>query len=588
MAQIKNTPVFIILIAILTACGVKKRNLSENTAIIHIPVKPNGLHITNNYSGYRSFIFEFTQKTLLRMDIDSLKHVPVLAQNMPQISNDGKTYTFTLRPQAKWDDGSSITSEDVIFTTKVILCPLTNNPGVRGVFAAAIKSAHATDDKTVVFEMHDVSRNNLEVFTEMYILQRKFWDENNVLNSLSFEDLYKPETKTNPAYVKWFENFNNPDNSFKPEKLTGAGQYKLTEWQDESHIIVEKKKNWWGENIKGNHFYNKPDKIIFKIIKDDGAAYFAIKNQNIDATNRIATNKLIKLRELDYFNQNYQSAFVPQYAYNYIGFNCKPDGQKHKLLFTDKKVRRAIAHLIPIEDMIKVMYKGQAARQVSMVSPLKKEYNTELKLIEFNTDKAKQLLMEAGWIDSDGDNIRDKIINGEKIKFSFQMNYMVEGSGTKEMMLMIKDELYKAGIEMIPNPLDFSLFFKLAYEQDFDALMGAWLGSAAYEDPMQLWHTSQWAEKGANFCGFGNAQTDSLIEAINKELDDEKYLTLIKEFQRLVYEEQPYVFLFSPHAKVAIHKRFKAKIYNEKPNMLVGAFELINKSGSTQKPITTQ
>lgn len=586
MAQ--RLTLIIMLYCTVSACGVKKRDLTENTAIIHIPVKPNGLHITNNYSGYRSFIFEFTQKTLLRMDIDSLKHAPVLAENMPEISNNGKTYTFRLRPQARWDDDSPITSEDIIFTTKVILCPLTNNPGVRGVFTSSIKKAYALDDKTVVFEMHDVSRNNLEVFTEMYIMQRKFWDTNNVLKTLQFEDLYKTETKTNPKYLEWFEKFNNPDNSYKPEKLVGAGQYKLTEWQDESHIVVEKKKNWWGENITGSHFYNKPDKIIFKIIKDDGAAYFAIKNQNIDATNRIATNKLIKLRELSYFNKSYQSAFVAQYAYNYIGFNCKPDGQKHKPFFTDKKVRRAIAHLIPVDDMIKVMYKGQAARQVSMVSPLKKEYNTELDLIEYNPAKARQLLNEAGWSDTDGDNIRDKIINGEKLKFSFKMNYMVEGSGAKEMMLMIKDELYKAGIELIPNPLDFSLFFKLAYEQDFDALMGAWLGSAGYEDPLQLWHTSQWAEKGANFCGFGNAQSDSLIESINKELDDEKYLQAIKEFQRIVYEEQPYVFLFSPHAKVAIHKRFKAKIYNEKPNMLVGSFELIKNSGSMQKPIATE
>ena len=84
---------------------------------------------------------------------------------------------------------------------------------------------------------------------------------------------------------------------------------------------------------------------------------------------------LMKLREREYFNNNYDSDFLDRYGISYIGLNMKPDGIKHKPFFVDKKVRRAVAHMIPIDEIIEVMMHGKANRQASNVSPLKKTYN---------------------------------------------------------------------------------------------------------------------------------------------------------------------------------------------------------------------
>ena len=100
----------------------------------------------------------------------------------------------------------------------------------------------------------------------------------------------------------------------------------------------------------------------------------------------------MKLQEREYFNQNYESNFKDRYGISYIGLNMKPDGVKQKPFFVDKNVRRAIAHLIPVEEIIDFVMFGHATRQAANISPLKKTYNDTLKLIQLDIQKANELL----------------------------------------------------------------------------------------------------------------------------------------------------------------------------------------------------
>ena len=72
---------------------------------------------------------------------------------------------------------------------------------------------------------------------------------------------------------------------------------------------------------------------------------------------------------------------------------------------------------------------------------------------------------------------------------------------SKEIVLMMKESFYKAGIVAEPTPMDFTLFYKNAMDHKFDAMLGGWGGSASYSNPMQIWHTSSWVNKGSNFVG---------------------------------------------------------------------------------------
>lgn len=554
---------------------VNKRDLSENTVIVHISANPNGLHITNDISTYRAFIYEYTQKTLIRVDIKTLKLVPVVAKSLPETDSSGTVFTYSLRDDVKWDDGSELTADDVIFSAKLTIAPFTNNPQMKGNYQGVIKEVSSDSSGRVILKTHSRHRGNAEVFTEVYLLQKKFWDPQNITDELTFENCYDPAFKPSGKLQKWFDKFNDPSRSKELQYLCGLGAYQITEWADDNYITLVKKKNWWGDQDEQLQHQNNPEKIIFKIIKDENALYYALRNENIDAVNRIGLTKLIKLQQHDYFNEKYQSGFKDQFAYNYIGLNLKPDGAVHKPVFSNKEVRQALAHLVPVDDIIKVFYKGKARRQNSYVSPLKYEYNKNVKPFEQNTEKAKEILKKNGWKDTDGDQILDKMINGERVKLSFKMNYMPEASPSQEIVLMIKEEAYKAGIEIIPNPMDFSAFYEKAFTHDFDALMGSWTQTALYEDPVQLWHTSQWANFGANFCGFGNAASDSLIAEVNAQLDDTMYLKKVHELQQLIHDEIPYIFLFTPRARVAVHRRFDAELYPEKPQFAVNAFRLV-------------
>lgn len=561
--------VLILLGALASGC-VEPRPLDENIVYAHITSQPDGLHPTNNNSANRTYIFQYTQRTLMRFDIRSLKAEPSIIKALPTISDDGLFYYYELLDHVKWDDGTSVTPEDVIFTCKIMLCRLTSNAQVRGNYTSVIKRLYQDPDKPLGFimEAFDVTVTNKEIFTEMYIQQKSHWDPDGVLDDLTFEQIHDPDWQPSNEVIAWFNGYNAGENQYKPENLVGLGPYKVVQWETDEYIILERKENWWGAN--DDLYFNQayPEKIIFQILKDDAGYKMALKNQQIDVSTYISSDILLKLQELDYFNENYHSEFADQYAFTYLGMNTRPDGVDHKPYFQEVEVRKAMALLIPLDEIIDIVLHGKGSRQVADVSPLKWYYNDALEPVPFSIDSACAILDAAGWVDTDGDNIRDKVINGEKVQLSFKFNYMTGNSSTKQAVLMIKSKMWKAGVEAIPNPMEFTTFYEAAQNHDFDMMYGAWGGSAGYSDPMQLWHTSQWANKGANFCGFGDAESDSLIDLINRSIDDDDFERAYHAFQKKLYDDQPYVFLYSYKRKIAIHKRFmNPDMYPERPGV---------------------
>ena len=573
--MIKNS-IYLLLISILFFSCVEERDLTKNTVVAHILSQPDGLHPCNDNSVMRSFIFNYTQKFIVGMDLESLENIPVLSENLAEISEDGLSYTFKIKDGIKWDNGEPFTAEDVEFSTKATLCHLTNNAQIRSNYSTVIKSIQLYDNDPLKFTMHaqGVHVNNKIIIGGITMMQKSYWDPNGILDKLSFDQIISRNFTESEEISDWFNAFNHADNGYQPDKLVGLGPYQVDEWVPSQYITIVRKDNWWGKDSESIYDKALPEKIIFKVIREDASAYLALKNQELDATTSVGTVKLMKLQEREYFNKNYHSEFKDRYAYNYIGLNMKPDGIKNKPFFVDQKVRRAMAYLTPVDEIIEVMVHGKASRQAAQISHLKSTYNDTLKLIPLDIEKAKELLTEAGWVDSDGDNIRDKVINGEKIKFKFKLSYMTSPI-TKEIVLMIKESMYKAGVVADPTPMDFSLFYKNAQDHNFEAMLGGWGGSASYSNPMQLWHTSSWASKGSNFCGFGDAASDALINLANSSLDSAAHTEALWRLQARIYNDQPYVFLYSTKNKIAIHKRFDNRnTYFERPGLMLNNLKL--------------
>lgn len=570
---------FATLLILLSGC-VPPPDLTRNVVTFHISSQPDGLHPFNNNSGDRTIIFNYTQKSLVRIDLGSLETFASVVESMPEISEDQLYYKYRIRKDVKWDNGEPLTAKDVLFTSKIQVCPLTDNPAVRPIYDTVIDDVILDPDDPYAFTMKakKVYATNAEIYSEVYLQQQSHWDPDGILDRYTFRDFYDPDfkAKVGQDLIDWMKDFNSADNSYKPERLVGLGPYKITAWETDNYIELTRKENWWGDNDTSRYNANHPDKIVFRIIKDAAATKMALKNQKVDVGVNIGNSTLIKLRSLDYFNEAFDSEFVPEYAYAYLGLNMRPEEVGRTPFFADQTVRRAMAYATPVDEIIEVLLYGNGQRQCANISPLVPSYNSALRPIPFNLDTAAMLLTKAGWVDTDGDNLRDKVINGRKVAFRFDMNYFGNSQLSKETALMIKEEFYKVGVEANTIPLDFTILYKKAYEHDFDAMFGVWGGSGSYSDPVQLWHTSSWVNKGSNFCGFGDAESDALIDECNSKVDPLERMPIERRLQKKIYDDQPYVFLYSRVRPTVIHRRFaNREMYSEKPGLFTNNLKLI-------------
>jgi len=572
----KTIRILLLSISILAihACNNAPKQL-ENTdfdIVVHSSYEPESFHPTNNISAFRTQLFTLTQRAPLRVDLESLELTPMLLSALPK-TEDGINYEYQFLEDIRWDDGSRMTAYDMLFSIKTVLSAQTNNPSLRPLFRGTIADAWVDEQDSFKLHMRCVERHaaNIQVLSECYVLQAALWDNAGVMDKYTVLEIL---VQADSLETDWGNSFNAFERGSEAIWQTGLGAYRFSEWRKGEFILLERKGNWWGEGKAGIHNLANPSRIFFKFITDDNATMLALRKGEIDVTNKIATNEFVSLLNEDAFVQHYNTMMHDMMGYTYLGMNMKPDGIKRKPIFTGQKTRRAMAHAIPVDEIISTVLADIGGdRQLSIISKLlKEEFNEALSPIEFDLAKAAALLAEDGWGDENKDGILDRREQGKRIDFRFELNILSGKQSTVDMALIIQSNLKKIGIDMSINALEFNTFYNAAYSHDFDAIMGAWNMSAGYTDQTQLWHSSTW-NGGSNFCGFGTSYSDSLIEFSNTTLDNELRTKASKELQKEVYEVQPYVFLYSMKGKLAVHKKFKnVKVYIERPYIMINAF----------------
>lgn len=563
---------------------------SENVMVYHIVGEPDEMHPTNGLNACRAEIMGYTQVFLIGTDFQSLTMRPIAVKSMPVISDNGKEYTYELRNDIKFDDGSTLSMEDVLFTFKANKCPLTNNPNAKPYLENLIDIVFdKTDPTKFKVIMKDKYIQNISFLTTFPIMQRSFFDKKNVLSKYTIAQFSDKNfnAEMQKDLIDWAADFNSAKYSRDPNFIVGAGPYRFEKWDAGQSITLVKKKNHWSDVSNSAFETAFPETILFKLNTDANSQKLEFKAQTLDASTSLSSKTLMELQADANFNANYNSRFIDTYNYAYIAMNMKPDGIKHKKIFTDKKVRRAMALLVPIDEVIRIVQKGKNRRIVGPVSPLKPEYNTALKLLPFDVEGAKKLLDDSGWKDTDGDNIRDKMIDGEKVKMEFNLGFFATSVEWKDLAEMVSEQMNKAGVKANIDSENPSVLNEKASNHDFDMFIASWGGTVFPEDYTQLWHTSSWVSKGSNFTGFGSVQSDALIDSIKHTLDTAKSIPMIKRFQSIVYDEQPYIFLFAGVRRIVIHKRFgNQEMYYERPCLWLSNLRLLN-SGSSMKMSTS-
>ncbi|MGH1338018.1 MAG: ABC transporter substrate-binding protein [Aureispira sp.] len=558
-----------------------KNNRAE--LVIHEIDDPDGMNPIISNAANSLYMHNNLFSKLLVYDLQTLKLTPQLALALPETKvleegpyAGGMSLTYEIHPEAKWDNGEPITAADYVFTVKAIKNPKVLSAQLRPYFdfLGAIEIDPENDRKFTVYSKERYFRAEESSGQETFVLPEYHYDPEGLMQEYTIEQLSDPaneeELMRDPTIARFAQSFNSPEYNRDPEMVVGSGPYKFTEWSVRQRVVLERKSDWWGDKVKGRSTLEAfPPKIIYRVISDMTAAITSAKDDQIDVIRTIPPTKFIELKEDSKFSSSFDLSTPDQFAYHYIGFNLK------RPQFKDKRVRRAIAHLIDRDEMIGVIFEGMAIKTNGPINPTKPYYNKNLKDIDYNPEKAAELLKAAGWSDSDGDNILDKMIDGKKVTMKIKFKYNQGNTVRKAIGQILEDEAARVGIEVNLEAVEFAKLLSDADERNFDMLALAWVKTPGLDDMKQVWHSEADRQGGSNRVGFGTSECDQLIDEIRVTLDKERQKELYLRVQEIIYEEQPYIFLFVPAERIAINNRFDGtEVSPQRPGYREASFKL--------------
>lgn len=461
---------------------------------------------TDAYSGMVSgYIYE----SLLQMDNETLKPKAWIAKSW-EISPDGLSYTFHMRNDVVWSDGLLLTADDVIYSYTAIMDPKVDAAPLRSYYKD-LKKVEKLDDHTVRFVFARPYFRALDQCGYMTIIPKHIFDNGMDLN-------------THPAN----------------RHPVGSGPYVLTRWESGKFITLERNPRYWNtEKIP------KIKAIQFLMISDSNTAFQFLKKGGLDVSTDLRPVQWIRQSESPKFKDRFDKYkfFPPGLAY--IGWN------EERSYFKDKRVRQAMTLLLNRQKIADRIAYGQVKLVSGPGYYFGPSYDPSIEPYPFDPARAKRLLDAAGWIDHDGDGIRDK----DGVPFRFIMLYG-SGSPTGDRVgTILREELKNVGIDMEPRPMEFSALVKMIMSDEFDATMLAWAGGLTESDNYQIFHSSQ-IDGGSNRIHFSNPEADRLMEEIRVTLDPDKRKALQYQLHALFHDEEPYTFLYISASLAAVDRRF--------------------------------
>lgn len=504
--------------------------------------------VTNDASAQGIYIYIF--EALIDIDRETYEIKPIIAKAPPVVSDDHLTYTFDMKENVKFSDGAPLTGEDVIFTVKTIKNPFTDAQALRNYFND-VKSVELVDGNKykVKITMNKPYFKAVYTIGNTAITPKHILDKDNMNDKFTWDALNAAgksmDPKKYPDMQKYAEFLNSQEVSRDPKYVVGSGPYILEKWITGQSVTLKRNNDYWNQS----EIPNFPAKLVFKTIQDQNAAIVAAKNKEVDQMFVIQPIDFVEnVKDPEKFNL--KKALVTEPVYVFIAWNNKNP------LFADKKVRWALAHAIDRQSIIDKIIYGMGTTVTSPIFMKSKYYNTDLPEIQYDPQLAKKMLSEAGWKDTDGDGVLDKVIDGKKtdFKFTFINN---NNPKRKKVMLIVIEQLKELGIQAELQDYEWSVFLDKTKKHQFDACYSAWQLNVTPEDPYQIWHSSQSEGEGSNFISYVNPESDKLLEQNRNEFDETKRIELLKKWQKIIYDDQPTTFMWSEPSRYLYSDRFR-------------------------------
>ena len=491
--------------------------------------------------------------SLLTVDPETFGHRPLVARELPEISDDQLTYTFRLRENVTFSDGKPLTAQDVIFSLKTIRHPKVAAPQLRNYYDS-LESATAVDSHTVRIDLAEVYFRNTWMLGGFEILPRHYYDPDDLLGEFSVAQLndWDALDAEQQARAERFAKHFNEDFARRP---LGSGAYFIEDPKRDvvtgEQVVLRHRANFWGmdDTDLGDGWV---DRIVFRVINDTEAQLVAFKAGKLDYILRITPIQATRQTNNARFQQRSRKHAEVLNGYAYIGWN------QLRPIFADKRVRRALSHLVDKQNIVDKVMLGLAQAVEGPVFPKRPEYNRDLAPWTYSPEKAEALLAEAGWSDSDGDGILDKEIDGQRVPLRFEIVSNAGNDERRKVGLAVIDSFKRHGIDASFRAVDWSILLERLNRADVDAVIMGWGGGGAMIPPdlYQIWHSSQAIENGSNHIRFKHAELDGILERYRVEFDAEERKRLYRRAQEILYDEQPYTFLYTRSSVSVWDRRF--------------------------------
>ncbi|MCL4439208.1 MAG: ABC transporter substrate-binding protein [Firmicutes bacterium] len=503
-------PVLLVLLALLVSgCGgeEKKQNVSKSpsdTLIIGMAMDLATLDPAVSMDNASWKITYPCYDRLVKYKTENGKgstEVEPMAAESWQVSPDGKEWTFTLRKDIKFHDGSPLNAQAVKFSFDRVL-KMAKGPAD---YFPTLASVDVVDDNTVKFTLKAAFPPFL------YTLAT---NAGSIINPKVME-----HEKDGDMASGWLG-----------EHTMGSGPYQLVEWNREQHLKLAAVDNYWG---------GQPalKTILTKIVKDPSAQRLQLENGDIDIAEGIPVDQLEPLEG----NQDIKILENPSLLVNYVYLNNK------KKPLDNSKVRQALNYAVDYDGMIKGVMQGNATQVKGPIPQGLWGHDPNVKQYKLDLDKAKQLLAEAGYPQG----------------FTLKLLYSDYKPWWEQEALTIQDNLSKIGVKVELEKLAWATLRDKVDRADFDICLGVW--SPDYADPhmfMNYWFDSNNHGLAGNRAFYKNDQVDQLLREAARISDQKKRTELYRQAQDIVMEEAPYILLFQNNTLLPMRKNIEGYVYN--------------------------
>jgi peptide/nickel transport system substrate-binding protein len=454
--------------------------------------------------------------TLVRVDRRTGEFIPALAESW-EVSRDGLSIVFRLKRTVKFHDGTAFNAAAVKATFDRLLSRELNSPGASWV--GPLSRTEVVDEYTVRLVF---SRPYAPIFSSLRI------DFLAILSPAAIQRL-GADYGTNPV---------------------GTGPFKFRQWIPNDRIVLERNPDYaWGPA----HFKNRGapyfDQVVIRIIPDESARVVAFERGDIDimtgAPPRDA-RRMIREGKFPFIQ-------MPTTTGTYLGLNVKR--------LADVRVRRAIGHAINTDEIARIGYEGLAVPMLSPIAPTIWGYWDGVKpfALDFNPDKARALLREAGYTPGSGGMMQK---DGRPLEFTVWTYPLLTNV---RLAIIVQSHMRNVGINMKIEQVEVATLLAQTPRGEHDAL----LISYGWPDADILYfffHSSRLPS--TNRVHYSNPQVDRLLEEGQSTVEPAKRLEVYKQLQRILLQEVPWVPLASP-LSVNFHQPSIQDLYYDKYNNLL-------------------